>query len=87
MKTPKKRNVRRRARVLKWTGRGAVGEEGSSMYLKFCRNERRAELERMSALASVLGVGATLVLEAAASGIGVGDAIVLSVCSDRDNGE
>ena len=46
------------------------------MYLKFCLSERRAELERISAFASVLGEGATVVEDAGASGIGVGEAIV-----------
>lgn len=51
------------------------------MYLKFWRRERRAELERISALASVLGVGAMVVLEdGGAEGIGVGDAIVRYLC-------
>lgn len=76
MKTPRKRRVRNNARVLKWTGRGAVGEDGLSMYLKFCRSERRAELERISALASVLGEGATVLEDAGTSGIGIGEAIV-----------
>ena len=76
--------MRRRARVRKWTGRGAVGEAGSSMYLKFCRSERRAELERISALASVLGVGATVVPEdGGAERIGDGDAIVRYLCVSR----
>ena len=50
------------------------------MYLKFCRSERRAELERISALASVLGVGSTVVLkDGGTEGIRVGDAIVRSL--------
>ena len=54
------------------------------MYLKFWRRERRAESERISALASVLGVGATVVLEdGGAEGIWVGDAIVRYLCVKR----
>lgn len=75
--------MRRSARVLKWTGRGAFGEDGSSKYLKFCRKERRAELERMSALASVEGVGATAVDVPGALGIGVGEAIACIFCKSR----